>query len=97
MKPYTDYYVCATGWIRVFVQPNGHKAANAHLNAHQWHQDDANRIVHVLDGEGWEFQLDGHLPQMLNRNQVLFVPRLGFHRLIQTHAKTSLIIHISEF
>lgn len=48
-----------------------------------WHRDLQDRIVDVLEGEGWYFQLDNELPIELKEGISLFIPRMQWHRIIK--------------
>ena len=47
----------------------------------KWHFDLENRKVTVLEGEGWEFQMDNELPKKLNIGDVYFIPKKVYHRI----------------
>ena len=59
-----------------------------------WHRDTSDRIVTVIDGEGWEFQLDNELPFSINKGDEIYIPRMIFHRIIP--GMTQLRIKIDE-
>jgi hypothetical protein len=75
MKPYTQTI-------------NGNKILRefAHdTDSHElvWHRDKKDRIVRVLEGNGWKFQLDNMLPILLHEGQEIFIPKETFHRVIK--------------
>lgn len=47
-----------------------------------WHRDQRTRQVTVLDGDGWQFQLDNCLPSMLVPGEQFVIPAKTWHRLI---------------
>lgn len=59
-----------------------------------WHRDEKDRYVTVLEGEGWEFQLDNELPLALKKRDSIFIPKQTYHRVIK--GKTDLLIKIEE-
>ena len=59
-----------------------------------WHRDKQDRIIEVLDGEGWKFQYDNHLPFDLKKGDVFSVEAYEYHRLIK--GETDLVLKISE-
>lgn len=46
-----------------------------------WHRDRENRFITVLDGEGWELQLDNKLPEPLIIGKEYLIPAYTFHRV----------------
>lgn len=59
-----------------------------------WHRDEKDRYVTILEGEGWQFQLDNELPLELKKKDVIFIPKYKYHRVIK--GKTDLLIKIEE-
>jgi quercetin dioxygenase-like cupin family protein len=59
-----------------------------------WHRDEKDRYVTILEGEGWQFQLDNELPLELKKKDVIFIPKHKYHRVIK--GKTDLLIKIEE-
>ena len=59
-----------------------------------WHRDKKDRIVRVLEGNGWRFQLDNMLPILLHEGQEIFIPKETFHRVIK--GTNTLKIEITE-
>lgn len=47
----------------------------------EWHVDKEDRIVEVIENNGWQFQLDNQLPQTLKHP--LFIPKETYHRIIK--------------
>jgi quercetin dioxygenase-like cupin family protein len=82
MKPYTHQ-----GTIRTFS-----KDVDEWLL--EWHRDEHDRYVTVLEGEGWRFQRDNCLPLELKKGDIIFIPREEIHRVIK--GTTDLIIEIKE-
>jgi hypothetical protein len=59
-----------------------------------WHMDKNNRIVEVISGKGWKFQMDNHLPIELKEGMKLEIPKETFHRIGK--GDTKLVIKIKE-
>lgn len=59
-----------------------------------WHRDEKDRYVTILEGEGWEFQLDNELPLELKKGDCIFIPNQAYHRIIK--GTTDLVIQIQE-
>jgi quercetin dioxygenase-like cupin family protein len=59
-----------------------------------WHRDERDRYVTILEGEGWQFQLDNELPLELKKKDVIFIPKYKYHRVLK--GKTDLLIKIEE-
>lgn len=88
MKPFLDSELCDTSWVRVF------DISKTTSDEYVWHRDVNNRVIRVLNGEGWKFQFDNELPFDINKDDEFFVPRMVYHRIIP--GKTSLRIKIDE-
>ena len=48
-----------------------------------WHRDRTDREIEILEGDGWQFQLDGCLPWLLEKGMVFDITKLELHRLIK--------------
>jgi hypothetical protein len=59
-----------------------------------WHRDRNNRIVEVLEGEGWEIQLEDRLPELLEKGREYVIPAYTFHRI--KRGTTDLKLRIEE-
>jgi hypothetical protein len=59
-----------------------------------WHQDRKDRVVEVLEGSGWWFQMDNRLPVELKAGTELMIPKYTYHRVIK--GETPLKIKITE-
>jgi hypothetical protein len=60
-----------------------------------WHMDRRDRIVEVLEGEGWKFQFEDDIPIELNIGTKIEVPKNHFHRVWK--GTTGLKIKITEY
>jgi quercetin dioxygenase-like cupin family protein len=86
-KPYTDT-VKGRFKTRIFE-------SNADSHELVWHRDKADRIVTVLEGEGWFFQMDNNIPIELEEGDVLNIPKMEYHRIYKA-GKTNLVLEIEE-
>ena len=76
MNLYKDIDTATNKTVRIFAQD---------VDSHElvWHRDREDRIVRVLEGSGWEFQLDNNLPIQLNEGDVIHIPKYEYHRIIK--------------
>jgi len=76
MNPYKDIDTTTNKTVRIFTQD---------VDSHElvWHRDREDRIVRVLEGSGWKFQLDNNLPIQLNEGDVIHIPKYEYHRIIK--------------
>jgi quercetin dioxygenase-like cupin family protein len=86
-KPYTDK-IKGRFKTRTF---------EANTDSHElvWHRDKANRIVTVLEGAGWFFQMDNNIPVKLKEGDVLNIPKMEYHRIYKA-GNTNLVLEIEE-
>ena len=59
-----------------------------------WHRDRTNRIVKIVEGQGWKFQMDNDIPKKLCPGDILYIPKNTYHRLIKGNDK--LVCEIRE-
>ena len=59
-----------------------------------WHRDKRTREITVLEGSGWQIQLDNQLPKELQRGRLYKIPKMEYHRLIKGTGK--LVVKIWE-
>jgi hypothetical protein len=60
----------------------------------KWHRDERDRIVEVVNGNGWKFQMDNELPKLLKEGDIITIPSEVYHRAIKGHG--DLVIKIQE-
>ncbi len=60
-----------------------------------WHRDTNDRIVEIVQGIGWKFQLDNKVPIDLAVGDTITIPKEIYHRIICGNSK--LIIKIKEY
>lgn len=60
-----------------------------------WHRDRKSRRIKVLESSGWRFQYDNKIPKQLNTDDVLYIEKETYHRIIAGSGK--LVIEITEY
>ncbi len=48
-----------------------------------WHSDREDRMIEVLEGEGWKVQLDNRLPLTLVKGDRIFITKGEIHRVLK--------------
>lgn len=86
-KPYTDKIKGNTK-IRVFE-------ADIESDELVWHRDRADRLITVIEGDDWMFQMDNEIPKLLEAGDTLSVSKMEYHRLYKV-GNTPLKIQIEE-
>ena len=86
MKPYTEQRK-GNEIIREF-------STNVNSMELVWHRDAKDRIIEILDGEGWKFQLDNKIPIELKKGDKFQIQKEVYHRIQK--GKTPLKIKITE-
>lgn len=76
MKPYEDLEISEKSKIRVFE-------SDVDSGELHWHRDREDRIVEVLEGNGWLLQLDNQLPVKMEIGKKYFIPEGVYHRTIK--------------
>lgn len=73
--PFTQTNLASNKFLREFLP---------HTDSQElvWHRDQHSRQVTILEGEGWQFQLDNRLPQPLVPGEQFVIPAKTWHRLI---------------
>ena len=61
----------------------------------KWHTDEKDRVVTILESNGWGFQMEDSLPIKMRNGQEIFIPKFVWHRVIK--GEGSLKISILEF
>jgi len=84
MEPYCDD-ARAGFFIRQFDE-------NVEQDELVWHRDHNNRRIDVLEGEGWQFQFDNHLPFEIVAGDRFTIKANEYHRLIKGSSKLKLRI-----
>jgi len=61
----------------------------------KWHFDEKDREVLILESDGWMFQMDNEIPVLLKKNDIVFIKKNLYHRVIK--GSGVLKIKIKEF
>lgn len=61
----------------------------------KWHQDLKDRRVTILEDGGWKFQIEDELPNNLQANEQIQIPKFVWHRVIK--GQGNLKVEIEEF
>lgn len=48
-----------------------------------WHQDREDRVIKVIESNGWKLQLDDQLPVLLEKDSTYNIPAYVYHRVIK--------------
>jgi len=48
-----------------------------------WHQDREDRVIKVIESNGWKLQLDNQLPVLLEKGSTYSIPAYVYHRVIK--------------
>jgi len=86
-NPYTNTPITQTSVIREF-------SSEVDPMELVWHQDEEDRTIEVLEGEGWQLQRDNELPLALQEGDSIFIPMGQIHRVIK--GNTNLKIQITK-
>ena len=84
MNPYQDHITNETV-IREF-------SADTDPMSLIWHEDQEDRTIEVIEGNGWKFQFDEELPFELTENLVFDIPLGYLHRVIKGYDKLKIKI-----
>lgn len=76
MKPYKDKKISDNTFERIFKN-------NIHSDELVWHRDHYDRYITVLNGKNWKIQLDNTLPEILEKENVYYIPKNVYHRLLK--------------
>ena len=89
---YKDKYINNKSFIREFIYKK------KEINEYQWHRDENDRIVTILDIKGlWYYQEDNKLPIELKVGMIIEISNEIWHRIIPIDGKTeSIKIKIDE-
>jgi quercetin dioxygenase-like cupin family protein len=86
-NPYTNTPITQTSVIREF-------SSEVDPMDLVWHQDEEDRTIEILEGNGWQLQRDNELPLALQKGDSIFIPMGQIHRVIK--GNTNLKIQITK-
>jgi len=75
-NPYTNTPITETSVIREF-------SSEVDPMELVWHQDEEDRTIEILEGNGWQLQKDNELPLALQEGDSIFIPMGQIHRVIK--------------
>ena len=84
-NPYTNTQITQTSVIREF-------SSEVDPMELVWHQDEEDRTIEILEGEGWQLQRDNELPLALQKGDIIFIPMGQIHRVIKGNTNLKLQI-----
>jgi quercetin dioxygenase-like cupin family protein len=84
-NPYTNTPITETSVIREF-------SSEVDPMDLVWHQDEEDRTIEILEGEGWQLQRDNELPLALQEEDSIFIPMGQIHRVIKGNTNLKLQI-----
>ena len=61
-----------------------------------WHMDEEDRDVFVVEGDGWYLQIENELPQLMQKESIFKIPKETWHRIINKNG-TKLIINVRKY
>lgn len=88
VDPYTDSKLTDDIRVRTFD-------TNIDEDELVWHRDKRNRIVEILEGDGWMFQFEDGLPFPMIKGDKIQITKEQYHRVIK--GDTPLKIKIKEY
>ena len=79
-----------------YIEQDGIRTFNVQSpdSEYVWHRDNANREVEIIEGEGWQLQIEDCLPMLLNDVKKVIIPKGVYHRLIKGY--NTLKVKINE-
>lgn len=72
--PFKEEKIESNVYLRTFFQ-------DTDFSEYKWHKDKEDRIIEVLSGSNWGYQLDNQLPMRLEGK--VFIPKGVWHRVIK--------------
>lgn len=87
MSAYTQTRIDESSFIREFDQ-------DVEPIELVWHRDERDRVVKVLEGEGWSFQFDNEIPRKLQKGDIVKINKMVYHRVIK--GDTNLVLEVYE-
>jgi len=61
-----------------------------------WHRDKENREVILVEGNGWYIQMDNELPQLIQKESAIKIPKETWHRIINKNG-TNLKLNVRKY
>ncbi len=86
-NPFSDSFVSENRFKRVFDE----QVDNSELI---WHKDKEDRVIYVIESNGWKIQYDNQLPIDLVNGNTYYVKKENYHRVHK--GKGNLVIEIKQ-
>lgn len=61
-----------------------------------WHMDEEDRDVFVVEGDGWYLQIENELPQLMQKESIFKIPKETWHRIINKDG-VNLVINVRKY
>ena len=84
--PYVEPYIDNGYGVRTFD-------VEAEDSTYVWHKDHEDRMIEILEGDGWQFQWDAALPWLLKPGMKFKIAANEYHRIIK--GASDLVIRIT--
>lgn len=75
--------------VRVFSE-------SVETNELKWHRDREDRLVEIIESDGWELQFDDELPFKLKKGMSVIIPEGVYHRVIKGNGNLKVSITILD-
>lgn len=62
----------------------------------KWHRDREDRLVEVIEGDGWMIQFDNELPKKLTPGTQIVIPEGVYHRVIKGSSELKVKVHFLD-
>lgn len=85
--PYSDKPINEEVKIRTFN-------VNVNTDDLKWHRDREDRLVEVIEGDGWLLQFDNELPKPLLPGKQYIIPEGIYHRVIKGNSMLKIKINV---
>jgi len=87
--PYSETYDKDLNIIKRVFEPNVDSEELV------WHRDKKDRIVNVVENNGWQLQYDNELPTELKVGFIYYLKKETYHRVLK--GKGKLVVEIKEY
>ena len=61
-----------------------------------WHMDEEERDVFVVEGDGWYLQIENEVPQLMQKESIFKIPKETWHRIINKNG-ANLVINMRKY
>ena len=78
-----------------YIDDDGIRTFSADTDSRElvWHRDREDRVITVLEGDGWGFQHDDGLPITLYKGDEIEIPKMRYHRILLGNNPLKLRVH----